>query len=94
MAPTGFIALWTGWITAECGRQPWVVYNLVRTIDAASKITLLHVLSSFITVLVVYGIIFGLFYTFYLRKILMHGPIEHPDQHTVPFNYMPSHSSK
>src|SRR4029450_11202740 len=34
--PTGFIAILTGWYTAEVGRQPWVVYGLLRTKDAVT----------------------------------------------------------
>ena len=34
--PTGFIAILTGWFTAEVGRQPWVVYGLLRTKDAVT----------------------------------------------------------
>ena len=34
--PLGFIATLTGWFTAEVGRQPWVVYGLLRTADAAT----------------------------------------------------------
>ena len=32
--PTGFIAILTGWFTAEVGRQPWVVYGVFRTSSA------------------------------------------------------------
>ncbi|MFX8766443.1 cytochrome ubiquinol oxidase subunit I, partial [Acinetobacter baumannii] len=34
--PLGFIATLTGWFTAEVGRQPWVVYNQLRTADAVT----------------------------------------------------------
>ena len=34
--PTGFIAVLAGWYTAEVGRQPWVVYGLLRTTDAVT----------------------------------------------------------
>src|SRR5438445_13704942 len=32
--PSGFVAVLAGWFTAEVGRQPWVVYGLLRTKDA------------------------------------------------------------
>ncbi len=32
-APLGFIAVIAGWVTTEVGRQPWVVYGLLRTRD-------------------------------------------------------------
>ena len=34
MGPLGFVAVLAGWITTEVGRQPWVVYGLLRTADA------------------------------------------------------------
>jgi len=38
MAPSGFIAVLAGWITTETGRQPFTVYGLLRTVDAASPL--------------------------------------------------------
>jgi len=32
--PSGFIAILSGWYTAEVGRQPWIVYGMLRTRDA------------------------------------------------------------
>jgi cytochrome d ubiquinol oxidase subunit I len=90
-APLGFIALWCGWITAEIGRQPWIVYGLIRTADAASKITLHNVIISFSLIIIVYGIIFGYFYFKYLNKIIKKGP-DALDLTSLklPFQYMPS----
>jgi cytochrome d ubiquinol oxidase subunit I len=36
MLPFPYIANTTGWYTAELGRQPWLVYNLLRTADGIS----------------------------------------------------------
>ena len=36
MGPAGLVAIIAGWFTTEIGRQPWVVYGLQRTADAAS----------------------------------------------------------
>ena len=36
--PAGFVAMLTGWYTAEVGRQPWVVYGLLRTADAVTPV--------------------------------------------------------
>jgi cytochrome d ubiquinol oxidase subunit I len=36
MIPMPYIAVETGWITAETGRQPWIVYGLLKTSDALS----------------------------------------------------------
>lgn len=87
-APIGFIALWFGWITAETGRQPWIVYNVLKTDDAVSKVDLNHVLLSFALIILVYGVIFGYFYFKFLFKVIAAGPIENPKNSDQPFSYM------
>ena len=37
-SPLGFIALEAGWVVTEAGRQPWVVYRLLRTADAVTPV--------------------------------------------------------
>ncbi|MDO8953616.1 MAG: cytochrome ubiquinol oxidase subunit I [Gammaproteobacteria bacterium] len=88
--PLGFLALWTGWVTAEVGRQPWVVYNLIRTSDAVSHVSVSQVLISLVLLVVVYGLIFGIFYFRYLGKIIEHGPEleKSEDMTNVPFHYL------
>jgi cytochrome d ubiquinol oxidase subunit I len=90
-APLGFAALWFGWITAEVGRQPWIVYNLLRTVDAASIVPMRDVIISFILIFIVYGIIFGYFYFYFLHKTIHKGPTEliEAEPH-LPFQYMPT----
>lgn len=89
-APVGFPALWAGWITAEVGRQPWVVYHYLRTMDAVSPVSMSHVLLTFILLIVVYGVIFGYFYFRYLFKILKHGPSGYADDGLQVFSYLNS----
>ncbi len=68
------IANQAGWFAAEMGRQPWVVYGLLRTSDALSKsVTANQVLFSLILFLGVYFILFLLFLYLLNRKI-QHGP--------------------
>lgn len=38
LLPTGFVALEAGWIVTEVGRQPWVIYHLIRTADAVTPV--------------------------------------------------------
>jgi cytochrome d ubiquinol oxidase subunit I len=55
----GYAANEAGWIAAEVGRQPWVVYGLLRTKDAVSKAVVSEqVISSMILFGVVYGFLF------------------------------------
>ena len=74
-APLGFIATIMGWLTAEIGRQPWVVYGLMKTKDAVSQVPAHHVLISLILFIIVYGFIFG-FYLYYLFKLIRKGPLK------------------
>lgn len=89
MAPLGFIASIAGWLTAELGRQPWVVNGLLKTRDAVSSIGAEEVLISFILLVVAYGIVFG-FYLYYLFKLISHGPgsLEEDEVEHHAFQYM------
>ncbi|MEM6377975.1 MAG: cytochrome ubiquinol oxidase subunit I, partial [Bacteroidota bacterium] len=63
-----------GWFAAEMGRQPWVVYGLLRTSDAFSKaVTANQVLTSLIMFMIIYSILFLLF-VYLLNKKIKHGP--------------------
>jgi cytochrome d ubiquinol oxidase subunit I len=70
------IANQTGWFAAEMGRQPWVVYGLLRTSDALSKtVTANQVVFSLIMFAVVYTLLFVLF-LYLLNKKIVHGPVD------------------
>ena len=72
--PTGFIAVLSGWYTAEVGRQPWVVYGLLRTRDAVTpSLTTGDVVISLTVYVLVYAVLAG-FGTFYIYKLLREGP--------------------
>jgi cytochrome bd ubiquinol oxidase subunit I len=73
MTPSGFIAVLTGWYTAEVGRQPWVVYGHLRTVDAISPVSAASVATSLVTFFVVYAIIFGAG-VYYMAKVVKAGP--------------------
>lgn len=89
IAPLGFIASIAGWLTAELGRQPWVVYHLMRTRNAVSAIGAEEVIISFILLILAYGIVFG-FYLHYLMKIIQIGPqpFAKDDAEHHAFHYM------
>jgi cytochrome d ubiquinol oxidase subunit I len=72
--PTGFVAVLAGWFTAEVGRQPWVVYGLLRTKDAVSpSLTTADVLFSLIAYIAVYVTIYS-FGFYYIYRLLRDGP--------------------
>lgn len=63
-----------GWYTAETGRQPWVVYGLLRTSDALSaSVKASQVVFSLILFMLVYALLFILF-LYLLNKKIQHGP--------------------
>jgi cytochrome bd ubiquinol oxidase subunit I len=72
--PLPFIAILTGWYTAEVGRQPWVVYGVLRTADAMTPfLTAREVGVSLVVSCVVYTFIF-VFGIFYIYRLLRTGP--------------------
>lgn len=77
--PIGFVAVLAGWFTTELGRQPYVVYGLVRTEDAVSpSLTGGQALTSLIAFVVVYAFIY-FFGSYYLARMLRIGPEEPPE---------------
>ncbi len=58
MSPAGFLAVVFGWMTAEVGRQPWVVQGVLRTRDAVSAIPASHVGFSLLAFMGVYAVVF------------------------------------
>ena len=63
-----------GWISAEVGRQPWIVYNLLRTKDAISKsVGSGEIIFSLILFTLIYALLFVLF-IFLLDRKIKHGP--------------------
>ncbi len=72
--PSGFIAVIIGWFTAEVGRQPWVVYGLLRTAQTVTPtLTGANVLSTLVGYVVVYTLISS-FGTYYIYGVLREGP--------------------
>ncbi|GAA5097794.1 cytochrome ubiquinol oxidase subunit I [Wohlfahrtiimonas larvae] len=72
MGPTGLIAILAGWFVTEVGRQPWVVYGLLRTQDAVSPHTTLHMSISLISFIIVYALVFITGYL-YMIKLMKKG---------------------
>ncbi|NIZ03256.1 cytochrome ubiquinol oxidase subunit I [Thalassospira lucentensis] len=59
MGPSGFIAILAGWFTTEIGRQPWVIYGVMRTSEAGSPISMTMIAGSLAAFVAVYAIVFG-----------------------------------
>ena len=78
MGPTGFVAILSGWFVSEVGRQPYVVYGLMRTADAASPIGAPGVAASLLGFFIVYMFVFGAG-VYYMLKLMARPPHQEPD---------------
>jgi cytochrome d ubiquinol oxidase subunit I len=73
--PLPFIAILTGWFTAEVGRQPWTVYGALRTADSVTPfLTARTATISLVVFCAVYAFIFA-FGVFYIYQLLRAGPM-------------------
>ena len=75
-APFPYIATTAGWMTTEIGRQPWLVYGMLRTVDGMSP--LVHSGNALFTLLGFLGLylFLGLLFLFLLAETIRHGPPE------------------
>lgn len=72
-APLGFVATIAGWFVTEVGRQPWLIYNLLRTRDGVSPMVTVNSLWVSLTVyLLLYGSILVVF-VYFMYKIMAQG---------------------
>ncbi|WP_010226428.1 cytochrome ubiquinol oxidase subunit I [Pseudomonas donghuensis] len=73
MGPSGLIAILAGWFTTEIGRQPWVVYGLMRTADGASNHSYGQLGLTLVMFVVVYFALFGTGLG-YMMRLVRKGP--------------------
>ena len=73
MGPSGFAAVLAGWITTEVGRQPFVIYGVLRTADAASPLAAPAVAASLLAFVLVYFTVFGIG-VWYILKLMGKSP--------------------
>jgi cytochrome d ubiquinol oxidase subunit I len=78
MTPSGFIATIAGWYTAETGRQPWVIWGILRTADAVSPVPGGALLSTLVAFVLIYALFITAFLIFTIRMI-RRGPEATPD---------------
>ncbi|WP_447785053.1 cytochrome ubiquinol oxidase subunit I [Pseudomonas germanica] len=82
MGPSGLIALLAGWITTEVGRQPWVVYGVMRTTDAVAPHSVQQLSTTLLIFVVVYFALFGTGLG-YMMRLVRKGPqlyVDHAPQ--------------
>ncbi len=74
MGPAGFVAVVSGWVVAEVGRQPYVVYGVLRTADAVSPVTRGEVSASLLAFMAVYALVFSVG-ALYILRLIEGGPL-------------------
>ncbi len=79
-APLPYIANTAGWMTAEVGRQPWLVYGLMRTTDGYSKYV--HAGNGLFTLLGFMGLytLLAMVFLFLVGRVIAAGPLDEPRQ--------------
>lgn len=95
-APLGYIAVESGWIVRCVGRQPWTVYNEIRTVDAVSNIPPGNVLTTLLCFATVYTVLF-IAALYFGSRIIRRGPNfnlpipgeEKPAVETTPAQFIP-----
>jgi cytochrome bd ubiquinol oxidase subunit I len=71
--PLGFIAIVSGWWVTETGRQPYLVYGILRTVDAASPVAFSAVLFTLILFVLIYSSVFSMG-ILYINRLIEKGP--------------------
>jgi cytochrome d ubiquinol oxidase subunit I len=76
--PLPYIANTAGWMTAEIGRQPWLVYGFMRTTEGYSKYV--HAGNSLFTLLGFMGLyaLLAILFLFLVHRVIAHGPVDEP----------------
>ncbi len=78
------IANQVGWFAAEMGRQPWIVYEILKTSEGLSRVVVAEqVLFSLVLFALVYALLFAVFIYLLTRKI-QHGPDSEEESHEMP----------
>ena len=73
--PIPYLAIEAGWVVAEVGRQPWIVYGLMKTADAVSPIVTSQVAFSLVALTLLYALL-GAVDIYLLFKFAKKGPAE------------------
>jgi cytochrome d ubiquinol oxidase subunit I len=78
LSPVGIVAILGGWVTAEAGRQPWLVYGQLRTSDAVSALAPGEVWFSVIGFSVLYVVMFVAYLAYLVRSVRSGPERDHP----------------
>lgn len=80
MAPVGILTILGGWVTAETGRQPWVVYGYLRTSQAVSHLAPAELVFSVAGFGLLYAVMLGAYVGYIVRTMRIGPERDHPGQ--------------
>jgi cytochrome d ubiquinol oxidase subunit I len=69
----GFVAVISGWIVTESGRQPWLAHDILRTADAISPVPGASLATTLVLFVLVYGVVFTMG-IYYINRLIAKGP--------------------
>jgi cytochrome d ubiquinol oxidase subunit I len=69
----GFVAVISGWVVSESGRQPWIVEHILRTADASSPVPGGSIIVTLVLFVLAYGVVFS-FGIYYINRLIAKGP--------------------
>ena len=73
LTPSGFIAVIAGWFVTEIGRQPYIIYHVMRTSEAVSPVIGPNIALSLLAFIVTYTFVFGAG-SYYILRLIGKGP--------------------
>jgi cytochrome d ubiquinol oxidase subunit I len=79
LTPLGIIAILGGWVTAETGRQPWVVFGYLRTSAAVSHLAPAQVWFSAVGFWLLYAAMLGSYIWYIIHTVRIGPERDHPD---------------
>jgi len=84
----GFVAVVSGWVVTESGRQPWIVEGLLRTANATSPVPGATIAGTLALFVIAYGVVFS-FGIYYINRLIAQGPTGPSAEETGQFSARP-----
>ena len=69
LVPLPYIAIMTGWMVTEMGRQPWIIYNIMEVSEGISDVPVSQIWFSLISITIFYAILFVMDYILTIARI-------------------------
>ena len=69
LVPLPYIAIMTGWMVTEMGRQPWIIYNIMTVSEGISDVPVSQIWFSVISITIFYAILFVMDYILTITRI-------------------------